>query len=177
MSSLSHLTRLESLNLSCCDLISDEGILSFSSSLHSLHSLHSLDLSNCDQISPLSLTSLISNNTSLQKFHASLEWDVIFIIILDEFIIPSSVSSPKSPKFINQWREPSIPKPSEMRAIPSTSASASSTVEYYLDHISSEVFSITGLNEIWLCNNPLLSPLSSALSFGRSPFSSGPLSR
>jgi hypothetical protein len=67
MSSLSHLTRLESLNLSCCDLISDEGILSFSSSLHSLHSL---DLSNCDQISLLSLTSLISNNTSLHKFHA-----------------------------------------------------------------------------------------------------------
>jgi Leucine-rich repeat (LRR) protein len=65
-----------------------------------------------------------------------------------------SPSSPKSPKsqFINQWREPSVPKPSEMRVIPSTS-----TVEYYLEEIPSEVFAINGLTEIWLCNNPLKS--------------------
>jgi hypothetical protein len=67
LQSLSHLIKLESLNLSCCDLISDEGILSFSSSLHSLKSL---DLSNCDQITLLSLSSLINSpNLSLTKLH------------------------------------------------------------------------------------------------------------
>jgi hypothetical protein len=66
------------------------------------------------------------------------------------------IGSPKS-QFVNQWQEPHAPKASEMKIMPTTS-----TIEYYLEEIPSEAFSIRGLTEIWLCNNPLKS-LPSAL--------------
>jgi Leucine-rich repeat (LRR) protein len=64
----------------------------------------------------------------------------------------SPLGSPKS-QFVNQWREPKAPKASEMKIVPSST----STVEYYLEEIPSGAFAISGLTEIWLCNNPLRS--------------------
>lgn len=64
--SFTHLKKLESLHLSCCDLLSDEGILLFSSTIHSLRVV---DVSNCDQISIHSISSLINSNPALMKFN------------------------------------------------------------------------------------------------------------
>jgi hypothetical protein len=64
--SLAQLIKLESLNLSCCDLLSDDGLITLSSSLHSLHSL---DLSNCDQLTFASLAPLVKANISLTKLN------------------------------------------------------------------------------------------------------------
>jgi Leucine-rich repeat (LRR) protein len=72
----------------------------------------------------------------------------------NDSVAQSSLSGSHSQTQIQKWKEPEMP--SKPGAGASTDSSFKrQTVEYALEYIPTETFTIKGLSELWLCNNPL----------------------
>lgn len=66
----------------------------------------------------------------------------------------SSLSESHSQAQLQKWKEPQMPSKPGTESH-SVNAFKRQTVEYSLEAIPAETFTIKGLSELWLCNNPL----------------------